>query len=659
MCGISALFALQSVSVSPFVRPMTEVIRHRGPDDEGYALVTEIKSHSLFLGGDETCSFVYGTDLPYAPSSPATPWPNESCRVAMGHRRLSILDLSPAGHQPMCTRDGRYLLVYNGEIYNHLELREELVFKGASFYSNSDTEVVLAAYNAWGPDCLDRFVGMFAFVIYDTMEKSIFVARDRFGVKPLYYWFSPEGFLAFASEIKQFTVLPGWKARLNGPKAYDFLARRLADHTSETLFADVRQLQGGEFVQSSLAGITSSLPVVKWYKPKLQEIPLKFEDAKNRFKELLYNSISLHQRADVPVGTGLSGGLDSSSIVCIVNELLKGKGTPALQNTFSSCSHIAAYDERPFIQEVVRKTKVKAHYTFPPIEELFNSLGKILWHHDEPIPATSVYAEWHVFKLVSNTSVKVTLEGHGADELLAGYPVFFKAQLSHMLANGNWMEFLRECQAIRKVHGSDPNFSLINGLKKIFPLLFSKSSNDFRFYSLNIPLLLGKGIKSPPYDPMTKRTVNELSYEQLFYTSLPAQLHWADRDSMANSIECRVPYLDHRLVEFVLSCPAEYKIKNGITKRLLRKALGDKLPAKVAQRTDKMGYVTPEKIWAKQEAPEEFMQAVERSVEQSKGYLKSSTISTAARIIKGNIPYDPFIWRIISFGSWMDKFFVK
>jgi asparagine synthase (glutamine-hydrolysing) len=656
MCGLSALFSLEKFDVAPYIRPMNDLIRHRGPDDEGYALFMQKEGDKVILGGEDSPDSVYQSGLPNTPKGSIQEWSRHPCRFAMGHRRLSIQDLSPAGHQPMITPDGRYVLIYNGEIYNFVELREELTSFGYIFNSHTDTEVILAAYSEWGADCLKRFNGMFAFVLFDIQNEEIFAARDRFGIKPLYYWFSSKGFLAFASEIKQFSVLPGWRALLNDHRAYEFFSRSWQDHTKETLFVGVNQLQGGEFVQCHLSDIHNLLPIKKWYELKPQKVDLDFERSGEQLKELFYDSIRLQLRADVPIGTGLSGGLDSSSIVCAINELLRGKGNHILQNTFSSCSHIEAYDERQFIEEVVRKTQVKVHYTFPSLKELFSAYDKILWHQDEPSLGTSIYAEWCVFRMVSEeSSVKVTLEGHGADELLGGYPIFFKARLQNLLFSGSWIELIREYYSIRKIHSNNSHLSLINGLRKIFTGS-GQQTYAFKPAWLNIPYdndNLLTHIKN-------KNTVNDLSQVQLLYSSLPAQLHWADRDSMAHSIECRVPFLDHRIVEFVMGCPEEYKIKHGITKRILRKFMGDKLPEKIAQRTDKMGYVTPEEVWVKKDAPDVFMKAVKRGLEQSKGKLNNDLIlKSASRIIYGTAPYDPALWRVISFGAWMDRFSVE
>ena len=266
----------------------------------------------------------------------------------MGHRRLSILDISPYGHQPLCDSSSRYWIVFNGEVYNYKEIRDELEALGHLFVSGTDTEVILNAYKQWGKDCLNHFNGMWAFIIFDTKNGNLFVSRDRFGVKPLYYWYSPEGFLAFASEIKEFTVLPGWKAKLNGSRAYDFLVSEagLANHTSETLFQDVYQLRGGEAVEVQVSTLSTKLPIYRWYDLKINKFDITFEEAEKEFLELFQDAIRIRLRSDVPVGSCLSGGLDSSSIVCIVNDILKEEKLEEIQQTFSVCSDVEVFDER-------------------------------------------------------------------------------------------------------------------------------------------------------------------------------------------------------------------------------------------------------------------------------------------------------------------------
>jgi len=326
MCGIAAIASADAPIPLELVRRMADLVRHRGPDGEGFVAASARDVAPVAYAGLDTPPACIRPGHAYLPAHvPQTG--SVAAAVLLAHRRLSIVDLSPAGHQPMSFANGRYWIVYNGEIYNHPELRVELMAEGVEFASASDTEVILAAYHRWGPDCLARFNGMFSFVVFDNREKTLFAARDRFGVKPLYYWIAPGGFVAFASEIKQFTGLPGWRAQLNPQRGYDFLAWGLSEHTEETLFDGVRQLRGGEAVRFRLAEIRglrsgASLPVYRWYHLQKGHFDGSQANAVERFRELLFDAVRLRMRSDVPVGSCLSGGLDSSAIVCIAHRLL-------------------------------------------------------------------------------------------------------------------------------------------------------------------------------------------------------------------------------------------------------------------------------------------------------------------------------------------------
>ena len=662
MCGIAVLVGRVGVNVAAHIGTMCKVIRHRGPDDEGYALVEDGMASPRFLGGADTPSDCYNSGLPYAPVS--TLGAGTSARIAMGHRRLSILDLSSAGHQPMADDALRQLIVYNGEVYNHVELRTELEALGHVFRSHSDTEVVLAAWRQWGEGCLSRFNGMFAFVILDLERHRLFAARDRFGVKPLYWWVSPEGFIAFASEIKQFTTLPGWRARLNGARAYDYLNWAASDHGVETLFDGVRQFAGGEYLLAGMDALTENIRPQRWYTLRPAAVEMDYEAAVCRFRELFEDSVRLRLRADVPVGTGLSGGLDSSSIVCTVNRLLRDQGAHALQNTFSACAEDPRFDERRFIEIVARHTGVATHYTFPHLDGLFPALDDLVWHHDEPFLSTSVYAEWRVFELAKACGVKVTLDGHGADELLAGYHGFFGARLAGLFQRGDLVGLAREMAAMRRRFGYSSSHLLLRMLDTLLPdalrqplrRLSGRSATGVAWLDTD---RLGV-VEADPFQATGAKSasIRGMSRAQLLHTSLPVQLKWADRDSMAHSVESRVPFLDYRLVEFVQGCPDAFKIEAGVTKRILRAGLADRLPPEVAGRADKMGFVTPEAAWVREQAPDLFRHAVAEAVEASHGVLTPATVSAAEAIIAGRGAYDNLLWRWICFGRWMKRFSV-
>jgi len=670
MCGIGALYNPRSALSAETLRAMQAVVRHRGPDDEGVVCFRSPESVPEAYGGPDTPQDAYSLSLPYRPTRAAVETGGVS--LALTHRRLSILDLTPTGHQPMCTTDRGCWIVYNGEVYNYLELREELKALGHAFHTQSDTEVMLAAYRQWGRDCLSRFNGMFAFVLFDRARRKLFAARDRFGVKPLYYWVAPDGLIAFASEIKQFSVLPGWRPRINGQRAYDFLNWGLSDHTDETLFEGVYQLRGGEALELDLRGNArhaasgERLKTFRWYELQPRLFSGTIEEAGTEFKKLLTDSVRLRLRADVPVGSCLSGGLDSSSIVCVMNELLRTHDAHALQKTFSACSTVKRFDEREFIEEVVCGTGTDAHYVYPRIDELFGVLDRITWHQDEPFGSTSIYAQWHVFKLAAGEKVKVMLDGQGADEQLAGYHNYFAPRFGGLLRGLCWPTLWGEMQATKSLHGYTRIWGLKHALNNVLPevlrqplrRLAGKPGNAVPWLDMS---LLGAVSRDPFLKAGTAKaaSVQAMSRSQLTATSLPMLLHWEDRDSMAHSIEARVPFLDYRLVEFVLGLPDDYKIAGGETKRAMREGMRGVLPERVRTRVDKMGFVTPEEVWLREDSPDLFRKALREAVDVSAGIIKDETLALLEQTIAGKQPFSFLIWRLISFGAWMRVFSLR
>jgi asparagine synthase (glutamine-hydrolysing) len=565
----------------------------------------------------------------------------------------------------MATPDWRYWIVYNGEIYNYVELRAELEGLGYTFVSHSDTEVILQAYREWGEHCLSRFNGMFALILVDRVAKRVFAARDRFGIKPLYLWRSPQGLVALASEIKQFSALPGWSARLNGQRAYEFLNWGLLDHTEETLFAGVRQLRGGEFIHCTLEELRDTAPIRRWYRLVPRESHGTLDEAAREFHELFADAVKIRLRADVPVGSCLSGGLDSSSIVCVANLFLRAANAEAHQKTFSAGARVKRFDEREYIDAVVAQTEVEGHYTYPELAELFGTLDAITWHQDEPFGSTSIYAQWRVFELAGKARVKVLLDGQGADELLAGYHGFFAPHFAGLFASLRWGALWSEVRAAKRLHGID----LWAASKYLGSAVLPEP--------LRQPLrrLVGKPAAAPKWidprripfadrDPYVAygfktRSLNEMAGSLLSATSVPMLLHWEDRDSMAHSVESRLPFLDYRLAEFVMGLPAEFKLWNATTKRVLRAAMHGVLPEKVRSRMDKMGFVTPEEIWVREEAPDLFRAELRRAIDASQGIISSSALDRLEAVIAGRERFSFLVWRMISFGRWMERFGVQ
>lgn len=668
MCGLTALLSAWPLPAGRLFA-MTNIVRHRGPDDEGFALFGGPELAVATYGGPDTPETSCAGGLPYLPQR-RLPDPTANAVAGLAHRRLSILDLSAAGHQPMSSEDGRYWVVYNGEIYNYVELRQELAGLGHAFRSGTDTEIILAAYREWGADCLHRFNGMFAIILLDRVARRVFCARDRFGVKPLYYAVLEDGVVGLFSEIKQASAYPGWRAAVNGQRAYDFLAWGMLDHTTETLFQGVYQLRNGERLEIDLDAVGALrkgqvLPTRQWYALKPKVFSGSADEAAVRFRELFTDAVRLRLRADVPVGSCLSGGLDSSSIVCVANGLLRQQDAHALQRTFSAVADVGRFDESPFMQEVVRTTGVQHQTVLPSLERLFDELPALTWHNDEPFGSTSIYAQWNVFRLAAGAGVTVMLDGQGADEALAGYHSFFRPRFAALFLGLRWLALGSEIAAARRRHGYPAIWAAKTLADGVLPERAKMFLRRRAALAHDAPAWLDlAALRAQPTSRLraaghgSPTNVREESYQQLTSTNLQMLLHWEDRDSMAHSIESRVPFLDYRLVEFVLGLPDEMKISGGTTKRVLRDAMKGILPEAVRTRQDKLGFATPEEVWLKERQPEMFRARMAQAVEQSRGIVNQRALGLLADVQAGRRAFDFTPWRIISFGAWMDRFAV-
>lgn len=659
MCGIAALFSQKGHdNLSKMIAEMCSLVNHRGPDDEGFALFNFQSPIATMAGGQDTPSEVYQASLQYTPKQSIHMMPAGNFQVALGHRRLSILDLSPAGHQPLCLEEGHLWITFNGEAYNYVEIRQELMALGINFKTHTDTEVVLKAYQQWGVKSFSKLNGMFAFVIYDSLKREMIAVRDRFGVKPLYYWKSPNGLIAFASEIKQFTVLPGWQASMNGQRVYDFLNWGSLDHTAETCFSGVKQLRGGEYVVFAFDNVKPEPK--KWYELTPIHFDGDFNQASVRFKELLESSIQLRLRADVDIGSCLSGGLDSSSIVCLANGMLRKSQASVRQKTFSACSDVKLYDESDFIKSVVSSTGVEAHYTYPQLADVFNECSDIVWHQDEPFGSTSIYAQWLVFKKSKEQGVKVMLDGQGADEQLAGYHGFFGNHCYDLFKTWHWKKLFDEMKATKAMHSLNALPMLIN---KLVPHAIGQPLRRLMGLSatkpdwLNLNVLKANDVH--PHCQRSNKSVLGQSIQQLSHTSVPMLLHWEDRDSMAHSVESRTPFLDYRLVEFTLGLASEYKISGGWTKRVLRESMKGILPEEIRTRIDKMAFATAEEEWLKKQDPYRFQTALKAAFDKSEGILTPKSLNLVHDMVQGKRPFSFLPWRIITLGYWFERFNVK
>jgi asparagine synthase (glutamine-hydrolysing) len=517
--------------------------------------------------------------------------------------------------------------------------------------------VILEAYIEWGTECLHHFNGMFAIVIYDTQNKTLFAARDRFGVKPLYYHHQ-NSTLAIGSEIKQFTALPTWSFQPNGQRVYDFLNWGVMDHTAETMFAGVQQLSGGHYLHFQIDSLLHEKPQPKrWYTLTPKPFTGSFETAAETYKELLLDSIRLRLHADVDVGSCLSGGLDSSTIVCMAHELIRDSKEKL--KTFTAGSDISRFDETHFVKAVIQKTGVESHIVIPQVNDLFETLSDLVWHQDEPFISTSIFAQWSIFKLVKENGIKVMLDGQGADEHLGGYHGFFANHLFDLLTSLQWGQLIIETFKTKKKHPQLPLLQML--ANKLVPgkirqhvrRLAGKTSNLSDWIN---PQSLG-ALAATPFNH--QHSFMGQSEQQILHSSVPMLLHFEDRNSMAHSIESRTPFLDYRLVEFALGLPNEYKVQHGVTKRVLRKAAEHVLPEKILQRHDKMGFLTAEEIWFKQQSPETVLQNIENAIERSNGAINPNMYQRTQQMIEGKRPFDYSYWRALCYGAWLHRFVNK
>ena len=596
MCGIAGIAASDPESLRP-IEAMTRTLRHRGPDDEGYLLLDSRSGRSQAFGGDDTLP-----ELGLPPLPLAIP---PGLDLALGHRRLAIIDLSAAGHGPMISADGRLAITYNGEIFNYLELRQELQGLGHLFHTASDTEVLLAAYAEWGPAALHRLNGMWAFALYDAGEHRLFCARDRFGVKPFFY-FGDGPLFAFASEIKGLLAHPAVPGTPNLQALARFLAQGATDETAESFLTGIRSLPAGCQLSLDLAG--RRLGLERWYELPASE-PRPGDPAELR--ALLEDAVRLRLRSDVDVGSCLSGGLDSSSLVALTARLRDHSGNSG-RLAFSVVYPDPELSEAAHVDTMVAASGVIGHRTTPTSSELLADWPALARQQDEPFPSPGVYSQWRVMRLAREAGVSVLLDGQGADEVLAGYHYHFGPYLAEIAGRDGWAAALRQARRASAVTGRGLGFWLGLWAHQTLPLPgrvrawavrrgVSQSRVPTSVLAPELRRLLasaGAERHRPRPGLAAERRANVLA------TSLPALLRYEDRNSMAFSIEARTPFLDYRLVERAMALPADDLIRDGWTKALLRQAMIGILPESVRLRRDKLGFATPEARWLAELAPE-------------------------------------------------------
>jgi asparagine synthase (glutamine-hydrolysing) len=608
MCGIAG-FNWRDENI---VREMCDSIIHRGPDDEGY-------------------------------------YTDES--VSLGHRRLSIIDLSEKGHQPMSNEDQTVFVVYNGEIYNYHELREELIGRGHVFASQTDTEVIVHAYEEYGTECVKKFNGMWAFCIYDKTSKQLFLSRDRFGIKPLYYYFDGARFM-FSSEIKPL-LIHDIKIKPNESIIFDYLYYNLSDHTEETFFINIRKLKASHNMILDIN--TLSIRQEQYYH--------LIADEKNRkckadeIKELFYDSVKKRLLSDVPVGSCLSGGLDSSSIVIAMSRV----GNPTRIKTFSLTFPGEKNDESSYQKQVIELVGSESYFVSPTSADFLSDISDLIYTQEEPFTGTSVYGQYKVMELAHSTGMKVLLDGQGADEIFAGYH-FFKGYYYYELLRG--MKLPTLIREIKDYYSRTGSLLAINYL--VLRLVPERLKQ--RIYASNkVPYLSKEFIGKHSLRKDIRwniSTLNEALIKSITIYLLPTLLRFEDKNSMRFSIESRVPFLDYRLVECSLSGEAECKIRHGITKYTFREAMKSTLPANIRCRFDKIGFATPEEKWFRSKEVQEFVGEIINSGSFSeREYWDASRVKDMYEdILKGKSSkffVGTEIWRCISMELWLRMFIDK
>lgn len=613
MCGIAGIYNPDGAPLdSNVLTRMARALQHRGPDGERF-----------YMDGG----------------------------LGLAHRHLRIIDLSDAAMQPMTNEDGTLWLIFNGEIYNYIELRPELEAKGHRFCSRSDTEVLLHAYEEWGADCLRRLNGMFAFALWDSRAKKLFLARDRMGVKPLYYWWDNHTFL-FASEIKALLEHPLVERQAHLPAIAEYMSAMYT--TGEhTWFRNVKRLLPGHFMLVEPDG----LKVRQWWDVPASEDELGLRPERSyirKTRELLEDSVQLRLRSDVPLGAHLSGGLDSSAIVALLSRQLGGEPVRTFSGAFAEGS---AYDERLYVKLVVERYRTEHHETVPVAADLPKLLDKMIWHMDEPAAGPGILLQWAVCRLSRQAGVTVINGGQGGDEAWGGYFGYIPAYMRTLLLSARrhpqlLAELLKDGATMMMRPGTRKSLiAAISGGRsgRLRPesgtgnwagdLFTAASEIDIVHRTLDIV--------SPSRDPLSSAMYWDLKWY------LPALLQVEDRTSMAFSLESRAPLLDYRLIEHAASVPSALKLKDLEMKHILREAIKDLLPASIYRRTDKMGMPTPIALWFKGELANWVRGELLSEASLSSGLLSKEYVQAALnQHTSGKIDRSIDLWKMLNVAAW-------
>jgi asparagine synthase (glutamine-hydrolysing) len=609
MCGIAGIISTDRSRISiQRLKKMTDTLVHRGPEAETF-------------------------------------WTEQY--TGFGHRRLCIIDLTAGGAQPMHYLN-RYTIIYNGEIYNYRELREDLEKKGYQFHSASDTEVLLAAYACYKEGCLQHLDGMFAFALWDETEKMLFAARDRFGEKPFYYFQDEKrSEFIFASEIKALFAA-GVRNDYHGSMLLNFLGLGFIEHPlekSKTFYKNIFSLAPGHYLKLQ----PGKRPDVKcWWKLNKMQATMCSGDAQTRFSNLLEASVNRRLRSDVPIGTSLSGGLDSSSIIAAAARFPEKSYT---HKSFSAVFPGYIKDESDYIRLVSNQYKLESYFSTPDSATLAADFKRFMYFHEQPVSTASAYAQYKVYELAKQQQVTVLLDGQGADEILAGYTKYTHWYLQELWRT-DFRRFRKEIYALKK-NGAPINWNFRNILASWLPSLTAKKLSDKAAGTvqntsyLDMSFVAANTDDTSFYKPEV-RSLNDLLHFNVTNFGLGELLRYADSNSMAHSREVRLPFLNHELVAFVFSLPSTLKIHDGWSKWLLRKSMEKNLPSAIVWRKEKVGFEPPEKIWMRHPIVQEM-------VMESKMKLVGRQVLNASVLNKKNQspdkPATDHDWRFLVAGA--------
>ena len=620
MCGFAFFIDnTNNFNKTECINNMMDSIIHRGPDDSGYEVIDN---------------------------------------MGFGFRRLSIIDLSTASHQPMWDKHNQFLIVFNGEIYNYLEIKKELIQLGHHFSSDGDAEVLLNAYIEWGNDCLQKLNGMFAFLIYNKENQKIFGARDRFGVKPLYIYKTNES-IFIASEIKALFASHQIAKEVNSQIASDYLFYGTLEDTNHTFFTNISKIPAGYAFEIN----TKTIQYKQWQYWKLEQKEISSENYAEQYSQLFSNSINLRLRSDVPVGVFLSGGMDSTAIICEMKRQLDKSNNQQKLHAYSFISK--QFDETNYIDQTVSQTQADIQYLSSNPMELWDEFDSALKVHDEPMLSITALVGFKLMKMAKNDGVKVILNGQGADEALAGYPTYFQNFWYSLLSSGKFTKLNNELDGFIKENGGNKQKTLV----QLFTTFLKIKARRFQIYQQKAQKNQIHALQQDnwytteyknQYQHLIKYQHDETLSDALSYSlnqyPLPLYLRIEDRNSMAHSVEARLPFMDYRLVELGYSLPDEEKMHHFWNKSILRNALKDKIPELVRTRKDKMGFPTPIDDWLRGDLYEPFSDIINSQSTANRGIFNLDTVKKQLEAHKnGNINAGGRLFRIVQFESWLKQ----